>query len=136
MVAVDAVLRAVPVVYGLVHAVREQLRLPQPTGTQVQAMGKCIRAMHFLLQDQSQQAEFTWHADDEDIAASGFPASAMTTVIVSLSRERSAMRLWACQPHVYEGMGSAVAFAGAALHETVPRKVPSGYVRKVAFFFA
>ena len=48
------------------------------------------------------------------------------------------MRIWGCTPVVYEGQGSAVAFPGAALHETVPRLsgcAAPGVCRKVALFF-
>ena len=45
----------------------------------------------------------------------------MTTIIVSLSDECSAMRMWGFGPHLFREMGSACAFAGAALHESVPK---------------
>ena len=62
----------------------------------------------------------------------------MTTVIVSLSEEHSSMRMWGHQPHLFRGVGSACAFPGAALHESVPRRTgaPGAPVRKVALFFA
>jgi len=60
----------------------------------------------------------------------------MTTVIVSLSKELSGMRIWGFAPHLFNGMGSAAVFAGAALHESLPRHDASKPVRKVAFFFA
>ena len=45
--------------------------------------------MHFLLQDEAEQASFTWHADAQDI---GHEGQHMTTIIVSLSNECSSMR--------------------------------------------
>jgi hypothetical protein len=62
----------------------------------------------------------------------------MTTVIVSLTHERSCMRMWGFDGYVFEGAGAACAFAGAALHESVPRRsdAPAGApVFKVALFF-
>ena len=137
--AVDQVLAGQPEVRQLVEAVRHTLSLPDsrrdPTQLKpAQPKGKSIRAMHFLLQDQTQQASFSWHADADDIGHQGIH---MTTVIVSLSDVRSCMRMWGFQPHLFKGCGSACAFAGAALHESVPTLgacVPA--VRKVAFFFA
>ena len=48
------------------------------------------------------------------------------------------MRVWGFDGFVFEGVGAACAFAGAALHESVPRlsDAPVGApVRKVALFF-
>ena len=39
-------------------------------------------------------------------------------------------------PHLFSEMGSACAFAGAALHESVPKRNLLRPVRKVALFFA
>ena len=135
---VNWVLRREPRVWALVQAVRMALGLPQPLGGALQPPGKIIRAMHFLQQDETQQASFSWHSDGEDITDQGcLRTDEMTTVIVQLSDgEVSAMRIWGFAPHVYEGQGSAVAFPGAALHESLPRSEPSHTrVWKVAFFF-
>ena len=135
----DIVLAGQPEVRELVDAVRVALRLPDSRKTPealtpAQPKGKCIRAMHFLLQDDSQQASFSWHDDASDIGHKGIH---MTTVIVSLSIVPSCMRMWGFQPFVFEGVGAACAFAGAALHESVPRRTGSAKpVRKVALFFA
>ena len=60
----------------------------------------------------------------------------MTTVIVSLSNECSCMRMWGFDGYVFKGAGAACVFAGAALHESVPRRVEAGVpVWKVALFF-
>ena len=120
------------------EAVRHTLSLPDsrrdPTQPKpAQPKGKSIRAMHFLLQDQTQQASFSWHADADDIGHEGIH---MTTVIVSLSNVPSCMRMWGFQPFLFEGAGAACAFAGAATHESVPRKSAGAPVRKVALFFA
>ena len=139
---INFLLREVQEIWDLVQAVRHALGLPLPNRGVLQPGGKKIKAMHLLLQDETQQASFSWHNDAEDILVKGetsrSAAEEMTTVVVSLSEVRSAMRIWGCTPVVYEGRGSAVAFPGAALHETVPRlegnpaQVPC---RKVALFF-
>ena len=135
----DIVLAGQPEVRELVDAVRVALRLPDSrrrpeARTPPQPTGKCIRAMHFLLQDDSQQASFSWHDDASDVGHEGMH---MTTVIVSLSIVPSCMRMWGFQPFLFEGEGAACAFAGAALHESVPRCTGSAEpVRKVALFFA
>ena len=136
--ACDFVLENQPEVRQLVETVRSTLRLPDsrrdPTARKpAQSKGKCIRAMHFLLQDAAEQASFTWHADADDI---GHKGQHMTTIIVSLSNECSGMRMWGFGPHLFGGMGSACAFAGAALHESVPKRNLLQPVRKVALFFA
>ena len=135
--ACDNVLAGAPEVRKLLSAVRKALGLPELRRTPdalrpAQSPGKCVRAMHFLMQDASEQASFTWHDDATDIGAD----SHMTTVIVSLSKELSGMRIWGFRPHLFNGMGSAAVFAGAALHESLPRHDASKPVRKVAFFFA
>ena len=137
----DIVLAGQPAVRQFIEAVRVALGLPDnrrnpKASTPAQPKGKCIRAMHFLLQDESQQASFSWHDDASDIGHEGVH---MTTVIVSLSDVTSCMRMWGFQPFLFEGVGAGCAFAGAATHESVPRKfygpeVPP--VRKVALFFA
>lgn len=137
---VNLLLRDEPRVWALVQEVRSALRLPMPERGALQRRGKQIRAMHFLLQDETQQASFSWHSDDEDIrTARGRDGCEMTTVIVSLSEECSGMRVWGCAPVVYEGQGAAVAFPGMALHESLPRKAEGSaaarVVRKVALFF-
>ena len=135
----NIVLAGQPEVRELVDAVRVALRLPDSrrrpeASTPPQPKGKCIRAMHFLLQDDSQQASFSWHDDASDIGHKGMH---MTTVIVSLSIVPSCMRMWGFQPFLFQGVGAACAFAGAALHESVPRCTGSAEpVRKVALFFA
>ena len=136
--ACDFVLQKQTEVRQFVEAVRSTLGLPDsrrdPTApAPAQPKGKCIRAMHFLLQDASEQASFTWHADAYDI---GHEGQHMTTIIVNLSDECSAMRMWGFGPHLFREMGSACAFAGAALHESVPRCDLQRPVRKVALFFA
>ena len=136
--ACDFILEKQPEVRQLVEAVRGALGLPDsrrdPTAPRpAQPKGKCIRALHFLLQDAAEQASFTWHADAEDI---GHKGQHMTTVIVSLSDECSGMRMWGFGPHLFRGMGSACAFAGAALHESLPKCHLLRPVRKVALFFA
>jgi hypothetical protein len=97
------------------------------------AMKKC-KAIDILLQDETQQALFSWHADDKDIKAS----LQMTTVIINLSTSESAMRVWGFQPFIYSKPGECSMFAGAALHESVPRlphHPAKSLVRKVVFFF-
>ena len=138
--ACDNVLAGQPEVRQLVDAVRRALRLPDARRDPLaprpsQPQGKTIRAMHFILQDHSQQASFSWHDDSRDIGHEGYH---MTTIIVSLSTELSCMRVWGFEPHLFDGMGAACAFPGAALHESVPRSpvAPAGKpVRKVALFF-
>ena len=133
---VNLLLRKQPQVSALVQEVRRVLGVPQPTKSAPQPTGKKIQGMHFLLQDKSQQAEFTWHDDSADIGRAGGPN--MTTVIVNLSQECSGMRIWGCRPVIYERQGHSVAFPGAALHETLPRSsaCPArSVVRKVALFF-
>ena len=137
---VNTLLSSVPQVWNVVQAVRIALGLPLPKRSALQASGKSIKAMHFLIQDQSQQAELSWHDDSEDIRPESGPhygSEDMTTVIVSLSEERSGMRVWGCSPFVYHGQGSCVAFHGAALHETLPRARADEpwVVRKFAMFF-
>ena len=136
---VAAVLRSMPPVLQLVKEVRRALRLPEPSGTAVQVKsGKLIKALHFLLQDETQQASFSWHDDAYDLAIPNKThASEMTTVIVNLSHECSGMRIWGCAPHLYREQGDAVAFPGAASHETLPRRrnSPVPEVRKLALFF-
>ena len=138
---INFLLRNVQEIWDVVQAVRQALGLPLPKRPTLQPRGKAIKALHFLLQDATQQATFSWHNDAEDILTRGQPRQAaeeMTTVIVSLSDVRSAMRIWGCTPVVYQGQGSAVAFPGAALHETVPRLSDSeapDVCRKLALFF-
>ena len=57
--------------------------------------------MHFLLQDDSQQASFSWHDDASDVGHEGMH---MTTVIVSLSIVPSCMRMWGFQPFLFQGL--------------------------------
>jgi hypothetical protein len=137
--ACDRVLASQPQVRAFVEAVRTVLALPEwrrnpCANTPAQPKGKAIRAIHFLLQDQTLQSSFSWHDDGTDI---GHEGRHMTSVIVSLTDERSAMRIWGLQPYIFPGEGWGVVFAGRALHESVPRRtndcVP---VRKVALFFA
>ena len=138
---VDFILSNEPLVQALLWQVRDRLHLPQPSGRDVQPPGKCVRAMHFLLQDATQQAVFSWHDDADDIKCRGMLEEclrAMTTVIVNLSDECSGMRIWGHDLVLYRRVGDAVAFPGAALHETVPRRATcpaKRVVRKVAFFF-
>ena len=136
---VNLVLQKEPVVWALVQAVRSALGLARPREGGLQPAGKYIRGLHFLEQDKTQQASFSWHSDAEDIHVSAGAAQVddMTTVIVQLSSdEKSAMRIWGFGHHVYDGQGSAVAFPGAALHESVPRRnVAGSRVWKVALFY-
>ena len=136
---VNKLLKEVPVLAHLVSAVRAALGVRQPgVGRPQLPAGKRIVAMHFLAQDSTRQAVFSWHDDAEDIGRAGRkPPKHMTTVIVNLSQEFSGMRVWRCCPTVYDRRGSAVAFPGAALHESLPRlTIPEGVViRKVALFF-
>ena len=138
---VNRVLKGVPQVWDVVQEVRRALGLPLPKPGVLQPAGKSIKAMHFLLQDPSQQAEFSWHDDSEDISPESGPhvhSEEMTTVIVSLSETCSGMRIWGCSPVLYDGQGSCVAFPGAALHESLPRRSCSEepwVVRKLALFF-
>ena len=137
---VNKLLKHVPAIADLVRAVRAVLGLRQPgvnSAAQLNA-GKRIVAMHFLAQDSTKQAVFSWHDDAEDIGHAGRrPSWDMTTVIVNLSQQLSGMRVWGCSPVVYDCRGSAVAFPGASLHESLPMlSVPEGVVvRKVALFF-
>ena len=106
--------------------------------TRMQPRGKSIRAFHFIRQDETQQASFSWYSDAEDIKEVSKRSNDMTTVIVTLTNEVSAMRIWGCEPHFYEGQGSAVAFPGAALHESVPRAAAAPACQplwKVALFW-
>ena len=101
---VNFLLRNVQEIWDLVQAVRRALGLPLPERGALQPRGKAIKAMHFLLQDATQQASFSWHSDAEDIVTRNEPrqvAEEMTTVIVSLSDVHSAMRIWGCTPVVY-----------------------------------
>ena len=137
---VRAVLESVVPLRHLVSLVRRALRLPEPGGTEVLCRsGKCIKALHFLLQDETEQASFSWHDDAYDLEISSkMHASEMTTVIVSLSEACSGMRVWGCEPVLYRQQGDAVAFPGAAAHETLPRRrnLPVPRVWKLALFFA
>ena len=121
---VATVLRSMPLVLQLVKEVRRALRLPEPSGKAVQVRsGKVIKALHFLLQDETEQASFSWHDDAHDLAMlSKSHASEMTTVILNLSDECSGMRIWGCAPYLYREQGDAVAFPGAASHETLRRR--------------
>ena len=62
---------SVPQVWNVVQAVRHALGLPLPKRGVLQPQGKGIKAMHFLLQYPTQQAEFSWHDDSEDILPEG-----------------------------------------------------------------
>ena len=135
---VDHILRGDARVRALVAVITDVLNLPLPVGRQAQPNGKNIKAMHFLRQDMTQQAVFTWHDDTEDLGTNGHKEH-MTTVILNLSDNLSAMRVWGCEPSFYQEQGDCVAFPGAALHETVPRTdhaVLDQPVYKVAFFYA
>ena len=136
---VNAVLKNQQQVWDLVQAVRRALGLPMPDPGVLQKAGKAILALHFLAQDETQQALFSWHSDGEDLRSIGrADPSDMTTVIVHLSHECSGMRVWGCAPVLYRAQGDAVAFPGSALHETLPRRLgapAAGVVRKVALFF-
>ena len=136
---VNAVLKSTPQVMALVMEVRRVLGLPMPSKRTLQKSGKSILALHFLLQDETQQALFSWHADAEDLQGLMSECTDdMTTVIVHLSDEESGMRIWGCAPSIYSCQGGAVAFPGAALHESLPRRVDAparGVVRKVALFY-
>jgi hypothetical protein len=120
-----------------------QIRLKLGFPTEV-AGGKCLRSFHFLCQDKSQQASFSWHSDKEDLAKVGVTEQhlvEMITVVVQLSPgpEISGVRMWGFQPFLFEGQGSACTFPGDALHESLPRleQFPAQqHVRKVALFFA
>lgn len=136
---VNAVLQSQQQVWDVVQAVRRALGLPMPGPGVLQKAGKAIHELHFLLQDETQQAAFSWHSDGEDLAGNGLAdSSQMTTVIVNLSHECSGMRMWGCAPVLYRAQGDAVAFPGSALHETLRRRKDApaaGVVRKVALFF-
>ena len=107
---VNKLLKHVPAIADLVRAVRAVLGLRQPgvnSAAQLNA-GKRIVAMHFLAQDSTKQAVFSWHDDAEDIGHAGRrPSWDMTTVIVNLSQQFSGMRVWGCSPVVYDCRGSA-----------------------------
>ena len=63
----------------------------------------------------------------------------MTTVIVHLSHECSGMRVWGMHPVLYREQGEGVAFPGACLHESLPRRQgepAGGEVWKLAMFWA
>ena len=136
---VNLVLKEVQQVWDLVQAVRHALGMPVPDKGSLQSAGKALLALHFLTQDESQQALFSWHSDAEDLQGLGRRAlSDMTTVIVGLSHECSGMRIWGCAPVLYRAQGDAVVFPGGALHESLPRCTASpagGAVYKVALFF-
>ena len=136
---VNSVLKSQQQVWDLVQAVRRALGLPMPGRGVLQSAGKAILALHFLAQDETQQALFSWHSDGEDLTGVGnADTSDMTTVIVHLSHERSGMRVWGCAPALYCAQGDAVAFPGSALHESLPRRTASpagGVVYKAALFY-
>ena len=99
------------------------------------AGGKALRAMHLLLQDVSQQASFALHSDENDLRNTiRGDLGEMTTAIVNLSEEVSAMRVWGMAPAVYRGQGHAFAFPGGALHESL-RRAKGAPVWKLAMFF-
>ena len=73
---VCVLLQTEPTLRRLVEEVRCVLGLPgdpgsaadeRPRSSRVQPRGKSIRALHFIRQDETQQASFTWHSDAEDI---------------------------------------------------------------------
>ena len=137
---VNAVLRSTPQLWALVVAVRCALMLPTPRKGQQQTAGKSIVALHFLVQDETQQAVFSWHDDGEDLQeiSARYGVDHMTSVIMNLSDACSGMRIWGCAPALYRVQGDAVAFPGRALHESLPRSgdAPAECaVFKVALFF-
>ena len=139
---VNAVLKSTPALSALplVAEVRRVLGLPLPRPPNQQTAGKSILALHFLLQDETQQASFSWHDDGEDLIDLSGPNHArdMTTVIVNLSCVCSGMRIWGCAPVLYRVQGDAVAFPGRALHESLalrPDALGEHPVHKVALFF-
>ena len=139
-VRVNDVLKSTEQLWALVDQVRRVLGLPIPGGAVLQKAGKCIVALHFLVQDATEQAVFSWHDDGEDIWQPGRTVDDMTTVIVNLSPECSGMRIWGCSPFLYTAQGQAVAFPGSALHESLPRLANKQFrgghaVHKVALFF-
>ena len=141
---VELLLSKEEMISDLVQEVREQLGAPalqqKKTSGFTQPGGKKLRAMHFLRQDRTKQASFALHSDANDLRGSiRGNLEEMTTAIVSLSREKSAMRVWGMAPVMYDGQGSCVAFLGAALHESLPRAknapVATCPVWKLAMFF-
>jgi hypothetical protein len=100
---------------------------------------KALRAMHLLRQDVSEQASFALHSDANDLRHTiKGDLEEMTTAIVNLTDEISAMRMWGMAPAVYRGQGHSVAFPGAALHESLRRAkgAPAHkHVWKLAMFF-
>ena len=103
------------------QAVRLALGLPMPAQGVLQKAGKAIRALHFLAQDETQQASFSWHSDGEDLKGRSMPdTSDMTTVIVHLSHECSGMRVWGCRPALYRAQGDSVAFPTEAGRVATP----------------
>lgn len=141
--SVELLLSKEEMISDLVQEVREQLGAPalqqKKTSGFTQPDGKKLRAMHFLLQDGTMQASFALHSDANDLRGSiRGNLEDMTTAIVSLSSEKSAMRVWGMAPVMYDGQGSCVAFLGAALHESLPRakNAPAtSPVWKLAMFF-
>ena len=132
---VCAVFRGVHRALGL-PPLRGKLKSKQPTA------GKRCKIIHFLFQDATEEALFSWHSDD--VGTDRIQMSRdMSTVVVNLSNEVSAMRLYGddYQPHVFEKCGDACIFQGSALHESVPRRpesFPDGVlpmVHKIVFFF-
>ena len=68
---------------------------------------KALRAMHLLRQDVSQQASFALHSDANDLRHTiKGDLEEMTTAIVNLTDEISAMRMWGMAPAVYRGQGA------------------------------
>lgn len=77
-----------------------------------------LRQVHFLLQDISFQANFSWHTDFYDLR---LDARRTRTVVVQLSSTAaSAMQVFGCEPYLYTGAGAGVLFHGGAVHRSLP----------------
>ena len=93
---------------------------------------------HFLCQDDTRQASFAWHCDDEELPGRMTVATTqhLLTVVVQLSESLgTAMGLFGFGKVRFTGRGAAVAFHGSAPHGSYPWVNEEGtHVWKVTFF--
>jgi len=76
-----------------------------------------LQHAHFIVQN-NPIAIFSWHNDTQDLRLH----RDAVTVIVPLNNAPAAMEIWGFNMHVYEGIGKAIAFPGAARHRSVSLK--------------